>query len=238
MYGADFHEPTIEGDAQLIEADVCSVGTSACRHQHLFNGVLFDFALLCLKGDLDPTVFDLSAFELRLRVDFDSLFGENAFQFLRDFFVFERNDARQHFDERDFRAEAAVDGGELHTDGAATDDQHRFRNVFQVKHANVAEDVLFIEAVTGQGLCFRTGCDDDVLRVYLGRSTIGLHRDFRGADHGAGALDDGDLVLSKQKVDAFRHLVDDVAFAFLDFVKSIPISPVLNRPCCEARLIS
>src|SRR5262245_42616227 len=149
-------------------------------------------------------------------MDFYSLLGKNAFQFLGDFFVFERNDAWQHFDQSDFRSETAVDRCKLHADGAAANDEHRFRNVFEIEHTDVAEYILLVEVVSRQGFRFRSGCDDDVLRVYFRRPTIALYRNLRWAYDRTETLDDSNLVFSKEELDALRHLVDNIAFPFLD----------------------
>jgi hypothetical protein len=56
---------------------------------------------------------------------------KDASEFFGDFFVFDGNEARQHFDDRDFGVERAVDRGELDADGTGADDDQRLGNFFQ-----------------------------------------------------------------------------------------------------------
>ena len=65
---------------------------------------------------------------------------EDALEFLRDFLVLDRHDARQHFEHGDLRAEAIEDGREFHADGARADDREGFGDDRHVENFDVGQD--------------------------------------------------------------------------------------------------
>src|SRR5262245_23540902 len=152
---AYFDEAALGGDADLFEAYIRRVGTAARCQQHLLNRVLLDLALFGLERGLQAILGRFRCLELCLRVDLNSLFREDPLKLFRDLFVLERHDIRQDFEQRHLRAKAVVNGRELHANCTATDNQHGLRYLRQIENADIAKDRLFIEAVTGQWLCFR-----------------------------------------------------------------------------------
>ena len=58
----------------------------------------------------------------------DPLLLERLLELRRHRLVLDRDEPRQQFDDGDLAAEATVDGGELHPDGAAAHDDERLRN--------------------------------------------------------------------------------------------------------------
>ena len=59
-----------------------------------------------------------------------------------DFFVFDRNDARQHLKDADLGSEAVETGRELDTHRARAQDRERFRHFPQIENFYVGEDAL------------------------------------------------------------------------------------------------
>ena len=93
----------------------------------------FDFLRLAVHaegyGDSGFSLFNFV--HLGAGVESDAALAVDARQFLGDFFVFDRNQAGQHFDQRDFRAERTEDRSELHAYRSRAYDHQRLGNFFQ-----------------------------------------------------------------------------------------------------------
>src|SRR5262245_22447398 len=175
---ADFDKASLRGDAELFEADIGCVRTATSCQQQLVDSVLLDLAFLGLKRDLQAILDGFGTFELCLGVNLNSLFSKDPLKLLRDLLVLEGHDIRQDLEQCYLRAKTVVDGRKLHADGTAPDDQHRLRNLGQVKDADIAENGLFIKVVPWQRLRFRTCSNDDVFGDDFCRCTVSLHQNL------------------------------------------------------------
>ncbi len=135
-------------------------------------------------------------------------------QLLRDFLVFDGNDARQHLKQRYFAAEAMEAGGELDSHRARAENRQRLGHVRQIQNLDVGEDAL------GVGLQARGACAlpsrwparcARVSRICAGPSPV--TSTLAGAGQAAVALDPVDLVLLHQELDALGVLGDDLVLA-------------------------
>ena len=158
-------KPRSSSTLRVFQTDVLRVGLAAHRHQQLFR--LQVFLLAVPGGERQPHagagLFDV----LRARAGFhaNALLAEIALEFLGDVLVLHRNHARQHFDDRDFGAEAAEDGGELDAHRARADDDQALRHRRQVEDFDVGENEFRVGLQAGKHAGFRAGGDDDVLRL-------------------------------------------------------------------------
>ncbi len=139
----------------------CGARLAADGDQDFFG---FDFLLLAFGGDGDGDsclgLFDFVDF--RAGVEVDAALAIDAREFLRDFFIFNRDEPRQHFDDRHFGVERAVDRSELDANGACADDHDRLGELFQTQNFDVGQDAI-AGFETGEHTGFRTGGEDDVL---------------------------------------------------------------------------
>ena len=164
--------------------------------------------LCCLPSDRDGhrdacfCLVDLLYF--RAGVEIDAAFAVDASEFFRDFFIFYRNEAREHFNDGDFAVERAINRCELYSDCTGSDDHQRFRDFFQAENFNIGQNaVADFEAGNHSG--FRTGGENYVFRFELGG--LAIIRDFDGVNAILGragelavALDGLDFVLLHQKI--------------------------------------
>ena len=88
---------------------------------------------------------------------------EDALEFLRDFFIFNGDEARQHLEDGDFGSEAVEYRCELDSHRARSDDEHGFRDGGEVENFDVGEDRFRVGLEAGEHAGFRAGRDDDVL---------------------------------------------------------------------------
>ena len=130
------------------------------------NFLRFDLLLLAVDGnrDGDAGLRFLDLVDFRAGVEVDAALAIDARQFLRDFFIFHRNQARQHFDDRDFAIERTIDRSELHAHRARSDDHQRLRNFFQAEDFDVGQNAV-VGFKAGQHAGFGTGGENDVLRL-------------------------------------------------------------------------
>ena len=153
-------------------------------------------------------------------MEVDAAFAIDARKFFRDFFVFHRHEAWQHFDDGDFAIERAIDRSELDSYSARAHDYQRLRNFFQAEDFDVGENaVVGFEARDHAG--FRTGRENDVLRLeFRGlpvvRDLDRVHAILRGPGELAVAADGLDLILLHQEFETLGVLGHDFSFAILD----------------------
>ena len=100
-------------DVGRVQADVGSARRAADGNQDLFRLLLLRLAVLVGPGDQRAVLVLLDFGVLDAEVHVDAALLVEAQEFLRDVFIFHRHDARQHFEDSDFGAEALEDGGEL-----------------------------------------------------------------------------------------------------------------------------
>ena len=118
--------------------------------QHLLG---FDLLLLAVDGDRDRDagLGLLDLVDLGAGMEVDAALAIDARQLLGDFFVFDRDEPRQHFDDRHLAVKRTVDRGELHAHRAGADDHQRLRNLFQAQDFDVGQDAVV--RPRGQGAC-------------------------------------------------------------------------------------
>ena len=199
----------------FLEADVLSARLAADGDQDFFG---FDFLLLAFGGDGDgDSGFRLFDFvDFRAGVEVDAALAEDAGEFFGDFFVFYGNEARQHFDDRHFAVERAVDGGELDADRARADDHQRLRKFFQAEDFDVGENaVVGFEA--GKHAGFRAGGENYVFRFDMAGFVVVHEFDreyavLRRAGKFAVAFQGLDFIFLHQELEAFGVLGDDLCF--------------------------
>ena len=128
-------------DFRAFQADVLCARLAADRDQDFFG---FDLLLLAIHRDRDrDSRFRLFDFvDFRAGMEVDAALAVHARQFLGNFFVLHRNQARQHFDDGHFAIERAVDRGKLHPDGSGADDHQRLGNLFQAENFDVGEHAI------------------------------------------------------------------------------------------------
>ena len=104
-------------DADFFQPQVLAVGAEADRQQGLlgFQGLL---AFRSADLDLDTGLGRCDREHLGAGQGLDAALLELLGQFGADFFVFQRQDARQHLDHGHLGAVTTPDGGELHPDRA------------------------------------------------------------------------------------------------------------------------
>ena len=76
----------------------------------------------------------LHGLDFGFEFNFHALLHQGFVQFGGNFLVFERNDARERFEERDLGAERVEDGGELDAYSAAAHYDHGFRDLLQAEN--------------------------------------------------------------------------------------------------------
>ena len=194
-------------DAALFEADVFDVGHNACRTQHhiAFKGF---FAFLGLHRDLASLARGVDAGDFRVGHDVDARLLERPLKLLGDFLVFHRHNAVHILHHGHFCADGVVEVGELHADGAGTDDHHFLWLLLQGHGFAVADDLF---AVLRHGREFTRSCargDDDVVGFEDGLGAVGgRHFELLAGQQLAVAHDHIDVVLLHEERDAFAHAV-------------------------------
>ena len=151
--------------------------------------------------------------------DFDPLFDQGFFEGNADFRILDRKDVREHFDDRDIRAEGIEKIGELHSDGAGPDDDDVLRLLGKDHGLLAADDAFAVERKSGHFPRDHAGGNQDLCALDF-RLLAVLVRDFNdpGFRHGGLSADIVDLVFLKEHFDAPRQLVGDFAAAANDFV--------------------
>ena len=88
----------------------------------IFSASIFCCFAVDRNRDRDARFCFFDFVDLRAGVEIDSALAVDAREFLRDFFVFDRNQTRKHFDDGHFAIERTVDRGELNSDSSGTHD--------------------------------------------------------------------------------------------------------------------
>src|SRR5271170_4452204 len=139
--GIGFYEAAVGLDFGAFEADVFGARLAADGDQDFFG---VDFWLFAVGGDGNGDArfrpFDLVDFCAGVEVDV--ALAVDAGEFLGNFFVFDRDQAGQHFDDCDFGVERAVDRGEFDADGSGANDHDRLRELFQTQDFDVGENTI------------------------------------------------------------------------------------------------
>ena len=143
----------------------CGARLAADGDQNFFG---FDLLLLAFCGDGDGNSgFRLFYFvDFRAGVEVNAALAEDAGELFRYFFIFDRDQTRQHFDDGHFAIERSIDRSKFHAYGASADNDQRFRNLLQAQNLDVGQNsVTGFEPGNHAG--FRTGCENDILRLEM-----------------------------------------------------------------------
>ena len=102
----DQDKSLFEFDLRSFQAQALRVRHAADSHQKHFSFELYVFALRSLAGDDDTLAGLFQLLEFGIDLEFDAPFAKRLRQFGGDFFVFERNQARQQLNYRRLCAES------------------------------------------------------------------------------------------------------------------------------------
>ena len=161
----DFDEAArIEADSQRFQPETGGVGTESNRDERLFR---FENRLLPFggNGDADALRDGGYRFDFMSGQDADSALDEGFAQFLAHFFIFQRDEARQHLHDSDFDSIRMPNGGKLHADGAGADNHYRFGEGFLQNRLPIGKDffAVYLPAAGDEGM--RAGGEDEILRL-------------------------------------------------------------------------
>ncbi len=124
-----------------LEADIFCARFAPHGNQDFFGVDLLLFSVN-RNGDGDASLCLLNLVNLRAGVKVNTALAEDARQFLRDFFVFNRNEPGEHFNNGHFAIERAIDRRELHSDRSCADNDDRLRNVLQAEDFNIGQHAI------------------------------------------------------------------------------------------------
>ena len=140
--------------------------------------------------------------------------GEGALEEIRDFEVEADGDARQKFEHRHLRAQAAPNRAELEADRARADDEKFFGRLLEAKRFGAANDRFAVERHAREIDRDAAGRDHDVIGCDFGRLTlVRLDPHFARLGDGAEAGEGSDLVALHQRAHATGERFHDLVFA-------------------------
>src|SRR6185369_7654033 len=160
--------------------------------------------------DLDVTDFGAGQ-------DVDFPFLEAARELGAAISIFEGENSRKNFDQRDLGAKGGENVGELAADGARTNDRHGFRSLLENEGFVGRYDsrLVQLESDLREAFDARAGADDDgFFRFVLFLFAVAFDGDGVLAGQLTCALDPRDLVLLEEVLDALRVLIADSPRAF------------------------
>src|SRR5205809_1264021 len=184
----------------LLQAEVLGNRGPAHRDQQLLGP---DLALVGL--DADAVAGLLGAADLDAEAAVDARLLESAEKLLGHLFVLERDQAVEGLEQCHLDPELVVEGRELDAHSAGADDADRFGHRLGDDRVVGGDDVLAVESNARERLHDRAGGNDEVLRLH--QLAVGLDR--VAVAQPAPGLDDLDLVLLHQVLDALVELADD-----------------------------
>src|SRR5690606_3742708 len=150
----------------------------------------------------------LQVCHLHTGVALHPLLLESLLRERRDLHVFLRKNAIQDLRHRHLGGHVGVEAGELHADGAGTDDEQRLRHDRRDHRFAIGPDQLPVGLQLRQRPRPSTGRQDDMLGGQIGhRLSVLFNPDLAFAVQPAVAVDHGDLVLLQQVGDAARKLL-------------------------------
>ncbi len=152
-------------------------------------------------------------------------FVSDFFQRLRDLCVFDRQNVRQHFDQRHLCAEGVVKISKLYSDRPRSNDDHVLRLRLENHGFAAADDRLAVKWQARQGSRNNAGCDQNLLVVW-----VSVFPSVRFTNTSPGLFDRGfaadviNLVFLKQELDTRCVFIRHIAGA-LDYLAPIKESP-------------
>ena len=208
-------------DAHGLQANVLDVGGHAHGRQH---HVAFDFvlALGVLVGHHASGALGVHVGHLGSGFNGDAVFLEGALQLLRNVFVLVGHNAGQVLHHGHLGAHGAVHVCELHADGARPHNDHGLGLLGQGHGLAVPNDFYAVLLQSGQFAGPTAGGNQDVFTAVGGfLAVVSLDHHLFARGHFAVALDNGDVVLFHQKLDAFAHSTGHIAAALNDLAKVV-----------------
>ena len=209
-------ETAFQLNFRVLESYAGGVWGAAHGNEQLLGFSRFDGAVRQRNRHGDAVRGSVDVVALGAGLDADSLLLEHAGEFFGDLFVFNGNRARKHLEDLHFRAELAEHGCELDADSTRADHVQRLRNAFELQDFDVGEDRI-VRFQAGKHPRFRTGRDQDVLRLHDVGTLAGNDLDPAAALQCGRAADDLDLVLLHQEIDTLGMFGNDSVFALHHF---------------------
>ena len=152
---------------------------------------------------------------LRAGQNLDPLFCQGSFQRLRNFSILDRQDVRQHLDQRHLRAKGIIEIGELDPDRSRADDHHALRLWLENHRFPAANHFLSVERQSRQRPRNHTGSDQDLrCGVRLGFAIGKFHHNLARPIEQRFTAHIIDFVFLEEEFDPGRVLVRDVARTF------------------------
>ena len=169
--------------------------------------------VLSLYETVAPFGVFFDRLHFRFQLDLHALLDQRLLQFGGNFFIFERNDPGQSFEQGDFRAEGAEDRSELDADCTAADHDHRFGNFLQAQNFAVGENDIVIDFDAGQRTRLGTGGEQNVRGFQFGNFSVFFDGDFAWSGDLAPAGNRFHFVFLEQRADAAGVFLNDFVFA-------------------------
>src|SRR6516162_1517240 len=200
----------IDANAGLLQAETFGVGHAADADQH---DVGFQRLLGAAGSRLDlrdeRLARRIDAGDFRTEPELKPLLFPEALKLPRDLTVHAGQNAVQEFDDRDLGAEPVPDRAELEPNDACAYDQQFARHLVERQRAGRGYDAFFVDLDPLEPRDIGAGGDHNVLCLDKLRLAVGTRDlDLAGAENPAFAVDDVDLVLLHQELDAFDVAVD------------------------------
>ena len=128
------NEAALELGFGFFEADIFGEGAAADGDQNFFCADGLRFSGFVFVNDRGAVCVFLHGLDFGFEFDFHARLDEGFVKFGGNFLVFQGNDARECFEERDVGAERAEDGGEFDAYRAAAYHDHGFRDLLQAEN--------------------------------------------------------------------------------------------------------
>src|SRR6266550_4714971 len=199
-------------NAAFLEADVFGVHRAPGGHQDRRSHDLF-FLAPGIDIERDLVLAHGGLRDLGTGDDVDAALAVALGEHIRRFRVLDGENARQGFDECDLHPERLEDVGEFHSDRPRADDGERGWYALEQQRFIRGDHRRLVDFQSDLWNAFhaRAGGDDHrLLRIVDVAADLHL---LPGLHH-ARALDDGDLVLLHEELDALRVLITHTARAF------------------------
>ena len=149
--------------AELFEPEIFDIADHADGRDHAIDGDRLRAALAVVDGRGDAVGLLVELGDFRAGDDLDALLLELLAREGGDLRILDRQDLRQHFDDRHLGAHGAIEGREFDADGAGADHQQRLRHLVRVHRLEIGPDQFLVRLDAGQHARPRAGRDDDVL---------------------------------------------------------------------------
>ncbi len=204
----------IDLDAELFQPQTAPVGAEADCYQRLigFDGLLSAFAA---NNYLDAGLGGLYRQDFMPGQHIDFALFKLFCQQIAHFSIFQRSDARQHFDKGNFGAVGVPNGREFKADRPGADDHHRFWLFFLHDGFKVGDDFLAVDLPCSRGCNAGSGGDDNVFGFQTGCLAIIIGHRYRvPGSHFSRTGVDINVVFLHQEPDPLHQAIGDLPAAF------------------------